>query len=141
MANWPKAKRARTSSIFRTFTPSGPYRAIGPQWQNSREKRYFLVSWPPLWPEGSGGRCIIAVIAPTSLAMHCNEMKCNEMHCNALHWICNAMHCIAIHCTATCNSLHATSATMQRFDSLGRVVCHFAKFATRLAKYFFSLTP
>src|SRR5260370_35221623 len=51
--NWPKAKRARTSSIFRMITPSGPYRTIGPQWQNSREKPHVLAFWPTLWPEGT----------------------------------------------------------------------------------------
>jgi hypothetical protein len=52
VANWPSAKNARTSSIFRTFTPTGPDRAIGLLWQNPREKPYVLVFWPTLWPEG-----------------------------------------------------------------------------------------
>src|SRR5260370_33880348 len=63
LTKWPRAKRAGTSSVFRTNTPSGPYRAIGPQWQNSREKHHFLAFWPSLWPNGSGGRCIVAIIA------------------------------------------------------------------------------
>src|SRR5260370_29987962 len=54
---WPRAKKARTPSIFHTNTPSGPYRAIGPEWQNLREKRHILVFGPPLWPEGSLREC------------------------------------------------------------------------------------
>src|SRR5260370_36094509 len=53
VTHWPGAKRARTSSVFHTDTPTGPYRAIGPQWQNSREKPHVLAFWPTLWPEGS----------------------------------------------------------------------------------------
>src|SRR5260370_4964965 len=55
VGKWPRAKRARTSSIFHTNTPTGPYRAIGPQWQNSREKLHVLAFWPTLWPRGCRG--------------------------------------------------------------------------------------
>jgi len=36
--------------------PFGPYRAIGPEWQNSREKPHVLTFWPTMWPKGSGFR-------------------------------------------------------------------------------------
>jgi hypothetical protein len=52
VANWPSAKTTRTSSIFDTNTPSGPYRAIGTLGQNSREKHHVLGFWPTLWPPG-----------------------------------------------------------------------------------------
>jgi hypothetical protein len=50
---WPEAKKARRSSIFHVSTPFGPTRAIGPQWQNPREKPHIFGFWPTLWPEGS----------------------------------------------------------------------------------------
>jgi len=53
VAQCPEAKKAGTSSIFHTDTPFGPYRAIGPPWQNSREKPHVLAFWPTLWPKGS----------------------------------------------------------------------------------------
>src|SRR6266851_2713816 len=88
----------------------------------------------------AGGSLHVALIAPTPFAMHCTALHGIALQRDALHVV--ASHCRSLQCIARrCTALHATwcNDATKRFPG-ERVLCLFAKFATRLAKYFSSLT-
>ncbi len=138
IANWPKAKKARTSSVFHAQTPLGQ-KGNWPRVAKSLGKTSCFDLLAHFVAQGGldSSHTFELVCWVVAHCSHCTHPPCNALHLVALQ--CTSLQCIALHCRSLqcnarrCSAMHATRCNDATTGFVGepRRVCAWPTLADR----------